>query len=314
MRFPEIEPYQAGRLDVGDGQSLYWEACGNPAGTPAVVLHGGPGSGCTPGVRRLFDPRAYRIILFDQRGAGRSMPRVDVTTDLSANTTDHLVADIERLRRYLAIERWLVWGNSWGVTLALAYAQRHPERVRALVLASVTMTRPAEIHWLYHEAGRFFPVEWRRFRAGVPAPERGGDLVTAYYRLLNGQSEPSVRERAARDWCEWEDAASPLESGANPRYADPRFRMTFARIVTHYFYHRAWLTDDQLLRDAGRLAGIPGALIHGRFDLGGPVDTPVLLSQAWPDADLRVVATGHTGGEEMSAAIVDATDRLASAE
>src|ERR1017187_4322267 len=298
-------------LDVGDGQQLYWETCGKPNGTPAVVLHGGPGSGCTPGARRLFNPSAYRIVLFDQRGCGRSEPRVEAGTELSANTTQPLIGDSERLRQHLGIARWVVKGSSWGVTLALAYAERYPERVRAMVLSSVTLTRPADIHWLYHEVGRYFPEAWERFRAGTPETERNGDLVGAYYHLLHKQPDLEVRERAALQWCEWEDAASPLEGGLpNPRYEDPAFRMTFARIVTHYFHHRAWLTDDELLSDAHQLIGIPGVLVHGRFDLGGPADTARQLAQAWPGAELHVVNTGHTGGDEMTGRIIEATNRF----
>lgn len=313
-RFGEPEPYEHGMLDIGDGQELYWEACGNPAGTPAVVLHGGPGSGCAPAFRRYFNPEVYRMVLFDQRGAGRSTPRVGEQTDLSVNTTSYLTGDIEQLRGFLGIERWLVLGFSWGTTLALAYAQRHAERVSAMVLASVAMTRPADVHWLYHETGRYFPGQWERFRAGVPAGEREGDLVAAYYRLLNEQPDLALRRKAARDWCDWEDAVQSLEQdwAPNPRYADPAFRMTFARVVTHYFHHGAWLADGQLLREAHRLAGIPAVLIHGRFDLGGPVDTAWQLAHAWPGAELQLVGTGHGGGNEMTARIVDATNRLAS--
>lgn len=313
-RFPEIEPYEHGVLDVGDGQHVYWEVCGSPGGKPAVVLHGGPGSGCTPGLRRYFDPDAYRIVQFDQRGAGRSTPRVSDSTDLSTNTTHHLVADIEQLREHLGIDRWLVWGGSWGVTLGLAYAQRHPARVSEMVLASVTMTRPEDIHWLYHETGRYFPEQWERFRASVPDAERDGDLVGAYFRLLNEHPDVAVREKAAQDWCDWEDAVQSLEEGwtPNPRYADPAFRMTFARLVTHYFHHRAWLADGQLLRDAHRLAGIPGVLIHGRLDLGGPADTAWQLAQVWPGAQLQFVGTGHSGGEEMTSCLIEATNRFSS--
>ncbi|MGH8915882.1 MAG: alpha/beta fold hydrolase, partial [Acidimicrobiia bacterium] len=201
--FPHIDPYQTGMLDVGDGQSLYWEVCGNPSGTPAVVLHGGPGSGSTARLRRLFDPAAYRIVLFDQRGAGRSQPRVEALTDLDANTTRHLVADLGRLRDQLGVERWVVYGLSWGATLGLAYAELFPDHVIAIVLSSVTMTRRREIHWLYHEVGRFFPDRWRHFRAGAPEHMRDGDLVAAYHHLLNLQPDVAVREQAAMDWCAW---------------------------------------------------------------------------------------------------------------
>jgi proline iminopeptidase len=311
--YPEIDPYEHGMLDVGDGQRVYWECCGNPAGKPALVLHGGPGSGCAPGFRRFFDPAAYRIVLLDQRGSGRSTPHAsDPNVDLSVNTTDHLIADLEALRSHLGIERWLVWGVSWGCTLALAYAERFPDRVTEIVLRAVTMTRPADIDWLYHGVGRFFPEQWTQFRDGVPPADRDGDLVAAYYRLLN-DTDPTARERAAKAWCEWEDAVVSLEDGwrPNPRYEDPRFRTAFARIVTHYFHHHAWLEDGILLRDAGRLAGIPGVLVHGRLDLGGPPVTAWELAQAWPDAELVLVAGGHTGSREMITRLVAATDGFA---
>jgi proline iminopeptidase len=312
-RYPEIEPYEHGMLDAGDGQRIYWETCGSPHGKPAIVLHGGPGSGCTPGFRRYFDPGAYRVVLFDQRGAGRSVPHAgDPGVDLSTNTTDHLIGDIELLREHLGIERWLVWGGSWGATLGLAYAERYPQRATEVVLASVTLTRPDDIRWLYHGVGRFFPEEWTRFRQGVPPAERDGDLVAAYYRLLR-DPDPAVRERAARDWCDWEDAVVSLEPGyePNPRYEDPRFRMAFARIVTHYFHHHAWLEEGAILRDAHRLAGIPGVLIHGRLDLGSPAATAWALARAWPGAELHLVETGHTGGGEMTERLIAATDRFA---
>jgi proline iminopeptidase len=297
-RYPEIEPYDHGMLDVGDGQHLYWEICGTENGKPAVVLHGGPGSGCTAGLRRYFDPKGYRIVLFDQRGAGRSWPYASRSlVDLSTNTTHHLIGDIEVLREHLGVERWLVWGGSWGATLALAYAECHPQRVTEIVLASVTLTRSPDIHWLYHGVGRFFPEEWARFRDGVPAAERDGDLVAAYYRLLN-HPDRAVREKAAREWCDWEDAVVSLEPGyqRNPRYDDPRFRMAFARIVTHYFHHHAWLEDGILLHEAHRLAGIPGVLVHGRLDLGTPAVTAWELAQAWPGAELELVGTGIRAG------------------
>ena len=312
-RYPPIEPYEHGMLDVGDGHLLHWETCGNPDGKPAVVLHGGPGSGCTPAHRRLFDPQEYRLVLLDQRGAGRSTPHAsDPAADLSVNTTEHLLRDLERVREHLGIERWLVYGISWGSTLGLAYAERHADRVTEVVLAAVTMTRPADVRWLTHEVGRFFPAEWTRFRAGVPEADRQGELVDAYARLL-ADPEPAVREQAARDWCDWEEAIVSLESGGvpNPRYDDARFRMGFARTVTHYFRHAAWLADDQLLRDAHRLAGIPGVLIHGRFDLGGPMITAWELAQAWPGSELVVLDdSGHTSSD-IGDHVVTATDRFA---
>lgn len=310
--FPRTEPYCAGMLDVGDDQSLYWEECGDPCGIPAVVLHGGPGSGCTPTQRRLFDPDVYRVILLDQRGAGRSNPRVGPLTTLEANDTTHLVADLGRLREHLGIERWVVYGVSWGVTLGLAYAQQHPDQVLAMVLSSVTMTRRQDIHWLYHEVGRFFPEQWQRFRLGVPRSTPNEDLVDGYHHLLNEQPDIGVRENAAKDWCDWEDAASPMPDGSpNARYNDPSFRMTFARIVTHYFHHGAWLSANQLLHNAHLLEGIPAVLVHGRLDLGAPLDTAWELARAWPDAELVVVDTGHTGGDPMTAAIIEAIDRFA---
>lgn len=313
QRFPAIEPFEQGMLDVGDGQLVHWATSGNPHGKPAVILHGGPGSGSSPSRRRWFDPERYLIIEFDQRGCGRSTPSAsDPATDLSTNTTHHLIADMERLREHLGVSKWLLLGGSWGVTLGIAYAQRHPERVTEAIFASVTTTRPADVHWLYHEVGRYFPEQWERFRDGVPAADRDGNLITAYHRLLNS-ADPGVRERAAADWCAWEDAVMSNEEGwePDPRFADSAFRMKFARIVTHYFHHAAWLADGELLRDAGRLAGIPGVLVHGRFDLGSPADVAWLLARAWPDAELHIVGTGHAGGDEMTARILDATNRFA---
>jgi proline iminopeptidase len=220
---------------------------------------------------------------------------------------------MERLREHLEVDRWLVAGASWGVTLGLAYAERHPERVSELIFISVTMTRASDVHWLYHEAGRFFPEEWARFRDGVPEAERDGDLVAAYDRLLNHHPDFALRAIAAKNWCDWEDAVVSLEEGwtPNPRYANADFRMTFARLCAHYFSHAAWLGGGQLLGNADRLAGIPGVLVHGRFDLGGPPDVPWLLARAWPDAELHLVRTGHVGGGEMMEALIAATDRFA---
>jgi proline iminopeptidase len=234
--YPEIEPYDHGLLDVGDANLVYWEACGNPDGRPAIVLHGGPGSGCTPGWRRYFDPDAYRIILFDQRGCGRSTPDAsDPDVDLTTNTTHHLLADIERLRRRLRIDKWLLFGGSWGSTLGLAYAERHPEHVSEVVLFSVVTTGRRETEWVTRDLGRVFPEQWSRFRDAVPAEQRDGSLVEAYAHLLD-DADPGVREKAALDWCAWEDTHVTVHSDhhPDPRYDNPAFRMRFARLVTHW--------------------------------------------------------------------------------
>ncbi len=313
--YPPIEPFETGLLDVGDGQRIYWEASGNPRGKPAVALHGGPGSGSRPGRRRWFDPARYRLVQFDQRGCGNSTPHAgDLGTDLSANTTHHLIRDIELLREHLDIERWLVWGGSWGVTLGLAYAERFPERVTEMVLVAITMTRSSDVEWLTRTVGRYFPEEWQRFRQGVPESKRDGNLAAAYDRLLNGHPDPAVRLQAARDWVAWEDATLSLEEGyvtPNPRYQDERFRVAFARLVTHYFSHAGWLEEDELLRSAHRLADIPAVLLHGRLDLAGPADVAWQLARAWPAAELHFVPGGHTGDAEMDRLLLEATDRFA---
>ncbi|HLH26311.1 MAG TPA: prolyl aminopeptidase [Chloroflexota bacterium] len=309
-----IEPYASGMLAVGDGHRVYWECCGNPNGKPALYLHGGPGSGCTPGQRQFFDPAAYRAVLFDQRGCGRSRPLASAPdADLRANTTAHLIADIEALRRHLDVERWTVLGLSWGTTLGLAYAQAHPERVRALVLALVTTTSRREVEWLTGDVGRLFPREWDRFAAAVPHTLRHLPLVDAYATLLF-DADPAVRERAAREWCAWEEAHVSLTPGhrPNPRYADPAFRLGFARLVTHYWRHAAFLDDDQLMRDAPTLNGIPGVLIHGRYDVSSPLETAWRLSRRWATSRLHVLDdAGHGGGESFRAAVVGALNAFA---
>ncbi|WP_406044756.1 prolyl aminopeptidase [Micromonospora sp. NBC_00898] len=311
--YPPIEPYAHGMLDVGDGQRIYWEACGNPDGRPALVVHGGPGSGATPGWRRMFDPAAYRIVLFDQRGCGRSTPHAsDPTVDLTVNTTPRLLADMELLRAHLGIDRWLLHGASWGSSLALAYAQRHPERVTALALFSVVANTRREIEWVTRDMGRIFPAEWARFRDGVPEADRDGDLSAAYARLL-ADPDADVRDRAARDWCDWEDVHVSLAGGyrPSPRFADPVFRMGFARLVTHYFANRGFMPDGSLLRDAGKLAGIPGVLVQGRLDVSGPPDIAWQLTRAWPDARLEIVETGgHGTGHGMTETVVAALDEF----
>jgi proline iminopeptidase len=313
--YPATEPHERGLLDVGDGNLVYWEARGNPAGKPALVVHGGPGSSCEGSTGRSFDPKRYRILLFDQRGCGRSTPHASLpSTDMSVNTTEHLLADMERLREHVAIEGWLLHGGSWGSTLILAYAERHPERVSAIVIPSVTTSRRSEIDWLYRGVGRFFPEEWERFRHGVPEAERDGDLLAAYARLME-HPDAHVRAKAASDWLAWEDAVISQEPHGTPNmYSDrpPAAQLAFVRICAHYFSHAAWLEEGVLLREAHRLAGIPGVLIHGRLDLGSPLTTAWELARAWPDATLHVVDdSGHTGSETMSREIRAALDRFA---
>ena len=316
---PPIDPYDHGMLDVGDGNRVYWETCGNPDGKPAVVVHGGPGAGCSEGQRRSFDPERYRAVLFDQRGCGRSTPHAsDPATDMSVNTTEHLIADMERLREHLGIERWLVYGGSWGSTLSLAYAERHPERVTEILLVAVTTTQRSDIDWLYRGVGRFFPEECERFRAAVPeaASAATPDVLAAYARRMD-DPDPEVRRQATRDWLRWEDAVISLESKGRPgTYSDqpPDAALAFVRICAHYYARGAWLEEGQILRDAGRLAGIPGVLIHGRLDLGCPLVMAWELARAWPDAELHVIEdSGHTGSPEFGATMGRAFERFARA-
>jgi proline iminopeptidase len=315
-KYPPIEPFATGMLDAGDGHSIYWEVCGNPAGRPALYLHGGPGSGSTPGQRRFFDPDIYRVVLFDQRGSGRSRPLAsDPAHHLSTNTTSHLIADIEALRRLHQVEDWTVLGLSWGTTLGLAYAHAHPDRVNALVLALVTTTSRAEVEWLTREVGRIFPKEWDQFSAAVPEQLRDLPLVDAYATLLF-DPDPSVRDKAAHEWCAWEDAHVSLTPGhsPNPRFEDPEFRLRFARLVTHYWRNAAFLEENQLLRDAAKLNGIPGVLIHGRYDVSSPLETPWRLSQNWSTSELIVLEdAGHGGGETLLDAIDGALARFGNA-
>jgi proline iminopeptidase len=310
--YPEIEPYEHGMLEAGDGNLVYWEACGNPAGKPAVALHGGPGSGCRPGMRRYFDPDAYRIVLFDQRGCGRSTPHAsDPAVSLAANTTQHQIADIERLREHLGIDRWLVFGWSWGSVLALAYAEAHTARVSEIVLTGVGAGRVAEVNLFTRGLGQMFPADWALYRDGVPAADRGGSLAVAYSRLLN-DPDPAVREKAARDWCDWEEAIVPTSPRPQPRYADPRFRLGFARLVTHYWSHDHFLPADGVLPAAGRLRDVPGKVIQGSLDLTNLVGTPWLLAAAWPGCELTMIdEAGHGGNDALVSAVVAATDQFA---
>jgi len=321
--YPPIEPYENGMLDVGDGNQVYWESCGNPSGKPAVMVHGGPGQGCSPNMRRGFDPRRYRLVLFDQRGCGRSGPHAsDPATEMRYNTTGHLLADMERLRTHLGVDRWLLCGGSWGSTLALAYAERYPHRVTEVVLTAITTGRRSEADRFYRGAARFFPGEWEQFRAAVPADERDGDLIAAYAGLMD-HPDRQVRERAAVAWCAWEDAVLSLEprtSGgrsANPPAGPYSSKgrtdlLAFVRICVHYLAHGAWLEEGELLREAHRLAGIPGVLIHGRLDLSCPLDTAWELARAWPDAELFAPnASGHLASPSKRERLLAALDGFA---
>ena len=308
-------PYAQGLLDVGDGNQIYWETSGNPAGKPALCVHGGPGGGGRRNARRTFDPDAFRIVLFDQRNCGESRPHAgDLSVSLEHNTTDHLIADMERLRAHLGIEKWLLYGGSWGSTLILAYAERYPERVSEIIIVGVTMTRPDEIDWLYRGVGRLLPDAWDRFWHALPESERHGHVVAAYNRVLTSGDREAVI-KAAHDWCAWEDSVIAHESLGRPgAYSDRPLPglIAFTRICAHYFANNAWLEDGQLLRDARRLAGIPGILIHGRLDLGGPLLNAWELAKAWPDAELQIIEeSGHTGSPAMRDAVLAAAARFA---
>jgi len=312
--FPEIEPYDHGMLDTGDGNRLYFECCGNPDGLPVVVSHGGPGSGCSAASRRYFDPSAYRIILFDQRNCGRSLPNAaDPDCDLVANTTWHLVADIERLREHLGVGRWILFGNSWGTTLALAYGQRHPQHVAGMILAGVTTTRRSEIDWLCSGMARFFPADYAHFIEAIPHSLRDRGPLAAYFAMLNGP-DLDLRQAAALAWHRWEAASILLAdpNGMPRRWADPRYLLMRARIVTHYFHHGAWLKDRQLLADASKLRGLPAMLIQGRFDLEAPLTTAWELAQSWPEAELIIIenAAHSLDNSAIAAAIVDAAAKF----
>ncbi len=312
--YPDIEPYKHGMLSVGDGNLVYWEECGNPRGKPAIVFHGGPGSGCTRWHRRLFDPDAYRIVLFDQRNCGRSIPNASAPgTDLSSNNTNNLIVDIELLRLHLAIDRWLVLGGSWGSTLALAYAEMYPDRVSELILFGVTTGRHKEFDWLFRGGvAVFFPEEWERLRSAVPASKRTGDVVEQYYQLLN-DSDPMVRRRAAESWCLWESATpEPPIAGLAQRFKDHTFAISFARLVTHYVRANAWIEDDILLRNANLLARIPGIIVNGRFDFQTPISNAWELKQVWPSAGLVIVDnTGHAANAQLEQELVRATNKFA---
>ncbi|MFT2818172.1 prolyl aminopeptidase [Leifsonia sp. A12D58] len=313
--YPEIQPYETGMLDVGDGQTIYWEASGNPDGKPAVYLHGGPGGGSNPAQRRVFDPEKYRIILFDQRGCGQSTPHASAAdADLSTNTTWHLVSDMEKLREHLGIERWLVCGGSWGSTLGLAYSETHPEKVTELILRGIFTLRQIELDWFYEGgAAAVYPDLWEKFIAPVPEAERS-HLIKAYGRLLH-DDDKAVRERAGIAWSTWESSTITLlqQPETIAKFTEPSYAVAFARIENHYFQHNGWFEPNQLIRDSTKLKDIPSVIVQGRYDMCTPAFTAWDLHRAWPEADFTMVPdAGHAFDEPgILDALIAATDLFA---
>jgi proline iminopeptidase len=313
-QYPAIKPYVTHSLAVDALHTLYVEECGNPEGLPVVFLHGGPGAGCESWHRRFFDPEVYRIVLFDQRGCGRSTPHAE----LRDNTTQHLVADIERIRAHLGIERWVVFGGSWGSTLGLVYAETHPGRVLGLILRGIFLCRPVEIRWFYQEgASWLFPDYWEEYLRPIPEDERA-DLVSAYYHRLTGEDE-IARMAAAKAWSRWEGKTSNLlpRKEVVDHFSEPYTALSLARIECHYFMNHSFLAPDQILRDAHRLADIPGVIVHGRYDAVCPLRNAWELHQAWPRAELRIIPdAGHSALEPgivdaLVRATIDLSKRLA---
>ncbi|MDQ2076000.1 prolyl aminopeptidase [Marinimicrobium sp. ABcell2] len=308
--YPEIKPYQRHQFDVEPPHQLYVDESGNPDGIPVLFVHGGPGAGCGRYDRRYFDPEVYRIILFDQRGSGRSTPHAS----LENNTTAHLVADMEAIRAALGIERWVLFGGSWGSTLSLVYAQTHPDRVMGLILRGVYLCRPEEFHWFYQEgASRIFPDYWQDFVRPVALEERG-DIMGAYYKLLTGDNE-LAKMSAAKAWSLWEGRCATLRPHQEvlDSFSRPHRALSLARIEAHYFVHRAFLDDNQILRNAHRLSGIPGIIVHGRYDMICPLDNAFALQNAWPEAELQIIREAGHGASEPGTvdALVRATEEMA---
>ncbi|HZY73581.1 MAG TPA: prolyl aminopeptidase [Edaphobacter sp.] len=308
--YPPIEPFASGHLDVGDGHTLYWERVGTRGGTPAVMLHGGPGGGLSPSQRTTFDPARYDVLLFDQRGCGKSRPYAS----LEHNTTWDLVGDIEKLRALMGVDRWLVYGGSWGSALALAYAETYPERVTALVLRGIFTLRRWELQWYYqHGASLLFPDKWERFVAPIPEAERS-DMIAAYRRRLTG-SDPVEQLRAAKAWAEWEGETLTLlpDPSVSNAFYDDSYALAFARIENHYFTHGGWMEEGQLIRDAHKLRRIPGVIVQGRYDIACPPQTAWDLHRAWPEADFHLVeGAGHAQSQPgLLHHLIEATDRFA---
>lgn len=302
--YPEIQPYARHRLSVDEPHELYLEESGNPDGVPVLVVHGGPGGGCEDYHRRFFDAERFRIILMDQRGAGRSTP----LAELEGNSTNKLVEDMETIRQFLGIDRWLLFGGSWGSTLSLVYAQAHPQQVMGLVLRGIFLCRPRDIQWFYQDgASRVFPDYWQDFLSPIPDTERD-DMVSAYYRRLTSSNELE-QIQAAKAWSVWEGRCATLHP--NPKvvehFGHPHVAIALARIECHYFMNNSFLEPDQIVRNASRLSGIPGIIVHGRYDMVCPLDNALALSKAWPEAELQIIRdAGHSASEP---AIVDALIR-----
>ncbi len=308
--YPEIEPYETGHLDVGDGHVIYWERVGTRGAKPAVFLHGGPGGGISPKQRRAFDPALYDVMLFDQRGCGRSTPHAG----LDANTTWHLVADIERLRELAGVEKWQVFGGSWGSTLALAYAETHPQRVTELIVRGIYTLQKSELDWYYQfGVSEMFPDKWERFLAPISEVERG-NLMAAYRKRLTS-ADRAVQIEAAKAWSLWEGETITLlpDPALTSQHGSDDFALAFARIENHYFTHGGWLEEGQLLRDAHKLKGIPGLIVHGRYDMPCPLRTAWDLAKAWPDADFHIIeGAGHAFSEPgILDRLIRATDKFA---
>ena len=308
--YPPIEPYHEEFLPVSDIHTIHYEECGNPDGKPVLFVHGGPGGGIETIYRQYFNPEKYRVILVDQRGSGKSTPHAE----LQENTTQHLVADMEKVRENAGVDQWLVFGGSWGSTLGLAYAQAHPERVTGLILRGIFMCRDEEIQWFYQDgASRVFPDFWEKYLEPIP-PEEHGDLLQAYYQRLTGQ-DPDERQRAARAWSVWEGSTSKLffDESLADRFAQSEFSLAFARIECHYFVNHAFLKPDQLLNDVDRIRHIPGVIVQGRYDMVCPMTSAWDLHRAWPEAEFHVVPdAGHSMTEAgIRSKLIEATDRFA---
>ncbi len=309
MLFPAIQPGETWQFPVSDKHSLYLEECGNPDGVPVVFLHGGPGGSCEPGHRRFFNPERYRIILFDQRGSGKSKPYAS----LENNTTADLIEDLEKIRKFLNIDRWVVFGGSWGSTLSLVYAQTYPQHVLGLILRGIFLARETDVKWFYQGgAARFFPEAWQHFLEPIPENERD-DLITAYYKRLTSDNE-IVRMGAAKAWSIWEGSAATLKPNKQvvTHFSDPHIALSIARIECHYFHHSSFLRPNQILEDMHSIGQIPGFIVHGRYDMICPVEQAVLLSKHWSEKRLRVIDNaGHVATEpDISKALVDSCNQM----